>query len=687
MSDDPADDDIFPERMSIAEKFSISIEKIQVKSSYAIGITSPWGNGKTTFLRFLIKKLKEKDSKAIFIEFSPWFCKSESDIISLFFDSLSDGLKAYHSSINNKLKKYAKVILSLRKNTFTENIGKALNLFEESKELHSLYKDLNSHIGKLDRKIYISIDDLDRLYAKEIIECFKVIRNTANFKNVVFIVAYDAEYVDKALKEALKENHKNYIDKIIQLEYALPEIESGALVDFIETKLGQFNIGYDEINRILEPKFIEKLESSNNGARKINELILEDYFGNVRDCIRILNSFSAHYQNLEGEVLPSDLFLVCILKTLFPDEALKVYLNMNDIFIENGGLQFKNLDQLKNVTKKVKDQSAKTEPRYLIKQINENKNFLNLVQAIFFVQKPCIRSASCNDNYETYYNGVVSENKIKFKDFKEWIKSAENLMDQIDLLNLKKTSLNQEKLNNLSIKLTKYIAENKMQAQVQVHALLYLQEILKFDYLFGSITRVLNDFKEECIDILSNIIANPLNVNTHLITSLLFKIKLAYIRKITNESYSLIVKINNGLELFHSLTLEMLKKKISEEKIDDNLFDIHSSCINKKNSDSKFIVDPRANKLMKDFINLSENKIPFLKNLAITKHEFDDMNMRAFRPHLDQIFNDEIGNYDGFERFFKDVYEENHEDSELLQIWNYWEKYKASNFNYYLLET
>ncbi|WP_321515888.1 P-loop NTPase fold protein [Marinifilum fragile] len=687
LNDDPAEEDIFPERINIAEKFSESIKEIQVKSSYAIGITSPWGNGKTTFLRFLLKKLKVKDDNAIFIEFSPWFCKTEADIISLFFDSLSDGLKAYHSSINNKLKKYAKIILALRKNTLTENLGKVINLFDESKELHTLYKDLNNHIGKLNRKIYISIDDLDRLYAKEIIECFKVIRNTANFKNIVFIVAYDAEYVDKALKEALNENHKNYIDKIIQLEYALPEIESNALVDFIEAKLRQFNIPYEEIYKILEPEFVDKIEASNNGTQKVNKLNLENYFGNVRDCIRILNSFSAQYQNLEGEVLPSDLFLVSILKTLYPDEALKIYLNLDDCFNENGGLQLKDLDQFKNIGKRVKDQSVKTEPRYFIKELNNSTDFLNLIQSIFFSQKPGILSASCNDNYEIYYNGVVAANKIRFKDFKEWMKSAEDLMEQIELLNLKKNSLKQEKLNNLAIKLSKYSPANKEQAQVQIHTLLYLQDILKFDYLYQYIISILNNFKSECINILAKIIDNPLNVKSKLITSLLFHIKLEYIRKANNPNNTLIVALDNGLELFNSLTLKMLKKKTLENRIDESLFDIYTSCAYKTDSNSKFIFDPKANKILRDLVAQKELQIPFLKNLEITRPDFDDKNMRAFRPQIDQIFTDEIDNYSGFEKFFKGVVMDNPNNAELDQIWDYWEKYKASNYRYYMLES
>lgn len=46
----------------------------------------------------------------------------------------------------------------------------------------------------------VVIDDLDRLEGTELMAVLKLIRITANFKNLIFIVAYDKGFVANALK-------------------------------------------------------------------------------------------------------------------------------------------------------------------------------------------------------------------------------------------------------------------------------------------------------------------------------------------------------------------------------------------------------------------------------------------------------------------------------------------------------
>ena len=97
----------------IAEQLARQICKLNNNKSFAVGITKHWGNGKSTFLNFLKTHIAKNNRPSIIIDFSPWYCKSEIDIINLFFHTLAENLKPHHRSLNNDISKYAKQILAL----------------------------------------------------------------------------------------------------------------------------------------------------------------------------------------------------------------------------------------------------------------------------------------------------------------------------------------------------------------------------------------------------------------------------------------------------------------------------------------------------------------------------------------------------------------------------------------------
>ena len=663
-------------RVSIAKQIVSIVHPIKSDKSFAVGITAPWGYGKTSFLNFLKTELETKDDEAIFIEFSPWFCKSEEDIISFFFASLASGLEKYHSSINNQIQKYAKIILSLRKNTLTESIGKALNLFEESKELQFVSDELDKHIGSLNRKVYISIDDLDRLYAKEIIECFKIIRNTANFKNIIFIVAYDPVYIENALASKLNNNHKGYIDKIIQLTFSLPRIEEFKLLDYIASELENRTLNSDDV---LKHSYYKNSELKIISSNKNHDFEVSKYFTNIRDCNKILNIFSTYYRLLGDEVILSDLFLVCILKTLYPKEALEIYLNLDGYFSFGEKIQFKDtVHWSKRLHDNNKVKSEEIEPIYLIDKLsegmhlNEREKFINLIQAIFLVTDPNLRSVARHNNFETYYNGVVSEEKIKYTDFEIWIQSTEDLINQIKIFKDQETEINKKKLKNLVDKLSHFTPQDKNQVQTMIYGLLFSE------INFRSIIPTLLKFKKDYQDIFNAIIDDRKGISISNVSGIISDIKLGIIDSQEDSLY----KENFKLDDLQLLSIKALKEKIATNKVDEELLSVYWDCFIER-TDGPMKIDEVANRLMKEFAEA--NAVEFIKILEITPHRVRDIKTRAFHYSIDQIFSNKIGNYDGFEEFLKKVVSENLKDPELMQIWHYWEQYKASNYNSYEL--
>lgn len=675
---DKADDTL--NRANIAKQIASILDPIKPEKSFAVGITSPWGNGKTSFLNFLILELKERDDRTIIIKFSPWYCKSKIDIISLFFDSLSDGLKPYHSSINNQIEKYAKLLLSTHKNQVGETINQAFDLFSKPKDVRSIYEQINASIGDLNRKIYITIDDLDRLYAKEIIECFKIIRNTADFKNVIFIVAYDPSYVDNALAEGLKNNHKGYIDKIIQLPFNLPQIEKYKLLDYIVEEFKKRGVKSDTV---IKQKYYKNSEKDIISADKNYEFDISKYFTNIRDCNKILNIFFTYKELLRDEVLDSELFLVCMLRTLYPKEALEIYSSLGDYFTFGNRVLFKDkIHSSKHWAAGKKKPPEKIEPIYLIKELNKNEDnkvkedFLDLVQAIFLRPEPTLRSAAMHYNFETYYDGVVSEEKIKYTDFENWIVSVEALIKQIKKFKDEEgAGTNNQKLGNLHEKLSNFTPQDKDRAQIILYGLLYL------DRKLDAVIPMLINFKDDYYDILKHVINSELDIPLKGIARKLADIKFGIIDAYEDSLYT----TNFNKEDLKKLSILILKKKIETGKVDVDLLDIYWNCVFEREKDTDALkIDEEANKLMRDFAEA--NAVEFINILEITPHHVRDNETRAFHYSIDQIFSDKIGEYDGFESFLKKVVTDNFKDQELQKIWRNWEQYKKSNYKFYHID-
>lgn len=700
----------------IARQITEEVIKINNKEAFAIGITKSWGSGKTTFLNYLKAKIKEKDEDSIIIEFSPWYAKSEIDIITLFFTTFSKKISKYHSSINNQLIKYLKLLLTSEKNIVTRSIDNFLKLFQDNKDISDLYKDINQVIKDINRKIYIVIDDIDRLYASEIIECLKIIRNTANFNNVIYFVAYDPIYVQNAINKEFGEDSSKYIDKIIQLTFELPEIEDYNIIEYLRYKLSNKKDGLslkeDEINKIIYPIYSNFNESNYNKKLKITE-----YFTNFRDCNKVIRLFITYKNLLKEEVILSDLFLVCILRCLYPKEALIMYNRLDDLFEFRDIIQFKKNNVSFNYAKKdriqhrieklnkLKDQekidsgyanfdkfskeeeleSLKEElenlekelknikPSYLINKINDNEIFLNLVNAIFNPKDKNIRSVCRNYNYKTYYNGVVSSTKIKYNEFSKLIRSKDELLKHISILknNISKES-ESYKLKDLANKLILFTPETIDEFKIIIYGLTSIHDSTNLDQI--SLGKKINYFEKYSFEILKDLIDNNFDIPIQNINSMILHYKF-YVLGLKNYQKGL-----NESEIekrFTNLSISLLDKANTIKDI----LSIYSNIYTLTVPEMEIIYDPTASEKVKAFC--IKHPKEFLKELKYEKTTHKGKNVKTFNQILKDIFNIKNSNYQEFENLLETTIKNNPQDKELQEIREDWEKYKNNNYEYF----
>ena len=267
------------------------------KSSFAIGITSEWGNGKTSFLN-LIKSYLPNENRVI-IQFNPWLNNDETSVIMSFFDELSNKLRKYNKELSDDILKYAEILSSIDNNGFTVANKISEIIFNQKNDLLSQFIRINNAINSAGIQIVIFVDDLDRLYEKEVVEILRLIRNSANFSNSVFVVAYDRSYVITAIKKANEHKPNRFLEKIFQLEFTLPVYENKLVVDYLrkQIRLHLTNSDQAEFDELLEEKFT---------MFDVN-IFKYDLIKNLRDVNRLVNSFLVSYEHLKGEIMLLDL--------------------------------------------------------------------------------------------------------------------------------------------------------------------------------------------------------------------------------------------------------------------------------------------------------------------------------------------------------------------------------------------
>ena len=285
----------------LARSLSCSIRQKSFPNSYSIGINSPWGTGKSSFLNLLKLNLK-KVSDVIVVDFNARSSANVNCIQMDFLSTLATALSPFHTGMKSVMKDYMEDLSVLADGT---SWGKFLGLIH-IKDATDSRDRIQEGIEKIKKKIVVFIDDLDRLTSEEILEVLKLITKNAAFVNTVFITAYDKDYINCILEKNLYVPQKqNFSDKYFSMEIALPEgnqqIRSTLLLKEL-TKLSQKGLITACKENDVQQSFMAI------------SIYVERYLLSLRDVKRFLNTFCASYLPIQHEVYFEDVLMISLLR-------------------------------------------------------------------------------------------------------------------------------------------------------------------------------------------------------------------------------------------------------------------------------------------------------------------------------------------------------------------------------------
>lgn len=232
-------------RDNFAEEIAEKIRCFASNDSLVVGLYGEWGSGKSSFLNLMKNYLKEKNT--LVFEFNPWFFANTENLFTYFLEFYYDKIKKNKLVRNKPLIKYLKkYICRIAKTQFkAENIAFSVENFLPwdlpSDSIESLKKEIDEELAKLDERIVIVIDDIDRLNPLEIRQMVTLVKLIADFPKTTYILSFDDKVVAKILADEYKvevdEIGDKFLEKIIQMPIRLPIQESSRVESEFKSRL------------------------------------------------------------------------------------------------------------------------------------------------------------------------------------------------------------------------------------------------------------------------------------------------------------------------------------------------------------------------------------------------------------------------------------------------------------------
>ena len=287
--------------------------------SFVININENYGFGKTSFLQIFAKSLQKQQCPYLFIDYRPWLCENEQAIIKEFFTLLSSNLK--DTGLNDEIDQYLILLLNESSQIAPWWAKIPLALYIKSFRYSSLkdtHDRIKSALQQIDRPIIVTIDDVDRLQEKELTAVLKLIRDTADFPNIFYIVAAENAHLHQMLSRMGIQHPNIYLKKFFNLDFLLPAHESvqmSQLIARLQTIFPAY--GYD----------VQQTQDYLSRIRNIN--LIAKAFDNMRDVVRFLNAYTMSLDvfvanHTLASINPFDLFCLTLIKHLRPDVYKKL---------------------------------------------------------------------------------------------------------------------------------------------------------------------------------------------------------------------------------------------------------------------------------------------------------------------------------------------------------------------------
>ena len=300
-------------RAPLAASIAEQILHADAREGLVVGVLGHWGSGKTSFVNLVRHYLTSKSVPVL--NFNPWLFSGSEHLVESFFSELTAHVRIGLGldRIGKMLDEYgdhlsavplvgpwpARAKLLLRVTGFWQKPKKS--------QIEVTRDKIGKALKSQEQPIVVILDDLDRLTAGEVRDVFRLVRLTASFPNIVYVLAFDRHQVEGALSEG-DQAGRAYLEKIVQLVFDLPEIPDEVMRDELTAAIGESLPYIDD----LEP-FDQYRWSS-----VLTHIILP-LMRTVRDVRRYCASIRGTVTDFAGAICLQDLLALEAVRIFLPD--------------------------------------------------------------------------------------------------------------------------------------------------------------------------------------------------------------------------------------------------------------------------------------------------------------------------------------------------------------------------------
>lgn len=313
-------------RSSFAKQLANAIMQFKTKDNYAISLQGKWGCGKTSVLNMAVEEIRQlsevvdNSEKIVIVQFNPWNFTDTNQLINQFFLTLSNSLK-----FNNKEQKMQNVGSAIEKYSsaleyseyipvvgpylkllpkLSAMIGKSMKDKGESRQNDVSYRknEVEQALRELDTRILVVIDDIDRLSNEQIKLIFQLVNAVAGFPNITYLLSFDKDIVVRALSNVQQCDGEEYLEKIIQVAFDVPQLSIKRLHNILFEKLGD----------LVEVHGGMEFDSAR--WSKVFNSCISPFINTLRDINRFCNTLTFMYLTVKEEVDFIDMAGICSLR-------------------------------------------------------------------------------------------------------------------------------------------------------------------------------------------------------------------------------------------------------------------------------------------------------------------------------------------------------------------------------------
>lgn len=307
-------------RASVAHDVAASIRELDASEGIVVGILGPWGHGKSSFINLMREQFKI-DPPLTVVDFNPWIFSGSNQLVNFFLTEIGAELKIRNKNrfgqVADWLAQYAGILkpatqiiplagASVAGEVFTATLSGLANTTNVDRSANKIREEIANKLADLSEPIVVVVDDIDRLTTPEIRDMFKLVRLTASFPNVIYVLAFDRARVEQALSEDGIPG-RAYLEKIIQLSFDVPQAPRKLLRSQVSK----------ELDRILAP--IERVTLDDSRWLYVYFEVIDPLLSNMRDVTRLAISARPTIKSLGSQVDLVDLLAMEALRVFRPE--------------------------------------------------------------------------------------------------------------------------------------------------------------------------------------------------------------------------------------------------------------------------------------------------------------------------------------------------------------------------------